>query len=120
MHRKANKQDVAEELKKIIRTTEFDQILQLIENKASIDDIERLEALLDDKTTQKDLNDIKNILENKAEKDDVEIIISKSLQNDKDINNKAIKDLKNKLSKSKDDMIEELKLIRQDLYQKLD
>lgn len=120
LHRKANKQEVAEELKKILRTNEFDQILQLIENKASIDDFERIEAMFDDKVTHEDLAKFKQDFEGKVDRDELENIIVGIIQTEQSNSEKAILETKSLFAKYRDNLIEELDLIKQDLHHKLE
>lgn len=119
LHRKANKKDIDEEFKKLIRNSEFDQIIQLLENKASLDDIERLEVQFDEQVKRQTIDELKSQIQTLAKKEDLESVIEKQSDIDKNINENILSNLHSQLSSLADSFSEQFELLREDIYEKL-
>lgn len=119
LHRKANKKDVEEEFKKLIRNSDFDQLLQLLENKASNDDIERLETQLDDQIKKETIEEIISMVNEKANRTDYEAFTEQQLELERKANEKLVQDTQNQLSSLVESFNEQFELLRCDMYDKL-
>ena len=119
LHRKANKKDIDEEFKKLIRNNEFDQIIQLLENKASISEIDRLEGMMGDQIKQEVIDQIKTEIETKANKDEIEFAIEQQAESIKDNSDKTVNTIQSQLATLADNVNEQFELQREDIYEKL-
>ena len=118
LHRKANKQEVEEELNKIIRTNELDRILQLLENKASKSDVERLESIIEDMNSV--IEEINNLASSKLTRDEVAmLLISQQSEADKAAKSSISFDMINQLKNLEKNVKEDIDLLKTDLYAKL-
>lgn len=119
LHRKANKVDIEEQFKKLIRNNEFDQIIQLLENKASIDDIDRLESQFESQVKQESISSLIAELSEKATKKDLDSFIENQIslgaQHEKNLalsTQVQVVNLKNSVT-------EQFEIFRGDIHEKL-
>lgn len=119
LHRKANKKDIEEEFKKLIRNNEFDQIIQLLENKASSDDIERLENMLDEQVKAETIEELHEIMCTKADKEEIDKIIEQQNNNEQNKGQEIISKTQAQFSSLTENINEQFDLFREDIYGKL-
>lgn len=108
-----------EEFKKLIRNNEFEQIIQLLENKASNDDIDRIETMIDEQVKTETIDELREELATKANTTDLEQMFD-SQSKEYEVNyDKILGTTQGQLSSLTDSINEQFELVREDFYEKL-
>lgn len=119
LHRKANKKDIEEEFKKLIRNNEFNQIIQLLENKASNDDIDRIEAMIDDQVRSETINELREQIMTKATTEELEEMLEKQAQDRESSYAEVLSTTQSQLSSLTNNINSQFEYLREDFYEKL-